>query len=62
MKTKSNKKAVTKKLVLSFVFVSMLLLSLATVCTNLIPSHSAPTLICERPSSNDSIDIRRKRG
>ena len=45
MKTKSNQKVSTKKLVLSFVFVSMLLLSLATVCTNLIPSHSDPTLI-----------------
>ena len=62
MKTKSNKKAVTKKLVLSFVFVSMLLLSLATVCTSLIPSHAAPTLICERPSSNDNINIRSRRG
>ena len=62
MKTKSNQKVSTKKLVLSFVFVSMLLLSLATVCTNLIPSHSDPTLIWERPSSNDSIDIRSRRG
>lgn len=62
MKTKSNQKVSTKKLVLSFVFVSMLLLSLATVCTSLIPSHAAPTLICERPSSNDNINIRSRRG
>ena len=62
MKTKSNQKVSTKKLVLSFVFVSMLLLSLASVCSSLIPSHSAPMLICERPSSNDSIEIRSRRG
>ena len=61
MKTKSNKKASTKKLVLSFVFAAMLLLSLAPVCTSLMPSHSAPMLICERPSSNDSIEIRSRR-
>lgn len=61
MKTKSNKKVSIKKLVLSFVFAAMLLLSLAPVCTSLMPSHSAPMLICERPSSNDSIEIRSRR-
>ena len=61
MKTKSNKRVSIKKLVLSFVFAAMLLLSLAPVCTSLIPSHSAPMLICERPSSNDSIEIRSRR-
>ena len=61
MKTKSNKKVSIKKLVLSFVFAAMLLLSLAPVCTSLMPSHSAPMLICERPSSNVSIEIRSRR-
>ena len=61
MKTKSNKKVSIKKRVLSFVFAAMLLLILVPVCTSLIPSHSAPTLICERPSSNDSIEIRSRR-
>ena len=61
MKTKSNQKVSIKKLVLSFVFAAMLLLSLAPVCTSLMPSHSAPMLICERPSSNDSIEIRSRR-
>ena len=61
MKTKSNKRVSIKKLVLSFVFAAILLLSLAPVCTSLIPSHSAPMLICERPSSNDSIEIRSRR-
>ena len=62
MKTKSNKKVSIKKLVLSFVFAAMFLLNLAPVCSSLIPSHSAPMLICERPSSNDSIEIRSRRG
>ena len=58
MKTKSNKKVPIKKLVLSFVFAAMFLLSLASVCTSLIPSHSAPMLICERINCNDDIRIK----
>lgn len=58
MKTKSNKKVPIKKLVLSFVFAAMFLLSLASVCTSLIPSHSAPMLIRERINGNDDIRIK----
>ena len=58
MKTKSNKKVPIKKLVLSFVFAAMFLLSLASVCTSLIPSHSASTLVCERINGDDDIRIK----
>ena len=59
MKTKSNKKVSIKKLVLSFVFAAMLLLSLAPVCTSLMPSHSTSTLVCERAGQNDRTDLRK---
>lgn len=58
MKTKSNKKVSIKKLVLSFVFAAMLLLSLAPVCTSLMPSHSASILVCERINGDDDIRLK----
>ena len=58
MKTKSTKKVSIKKLVLSFVFAVTLLLSLAPACTNLMPSHSASTLICGRMNANDRTGIK----
>ena len=58
MKTKSNKKVPIKKLVLSFVFAAMFLLTLASVCSSLIPSHSASTPVCERINGDDDIRIK----
>ena len=58
MKTKSNKKVPIKKLVLSFVFAAMFLLSLASVCTSLMPSHSASTIVCERINGDDDIRLK----
>ena len=58
MKTKSNKKVSIKKLVLSFAFAAMLLLSLAPVCTSLMPSHSASTIVCERINGDDDIRLK----
>lgn len=57
-KSKSNKKVSIKKLVLSFVFAAMFLLTLASVCSSLIPSHSASTLVCERINGDDDIRIK----